>query len=84
MIHAMSNGAAFPIPLFLAGSDVDGADGQGVVTLTNHHRGALTFKDTAAALSHMLTQSAVRPLREDGLANRPLRAFTMQIMDAPK
>lgn len=44
---------------------------------------AMKFLDAQVALELWRTQSKVRPLRPDGQPNRPLTAFTIEIVDPP-
>lgn len=41
---------------------------------------AATFPDVMEALEFWRTQSRERPMRDDGLPNRPLTAFTVELV----
>ena len=49
--------------------------------LTNDDQAALRFKSVRDGLFYVMRQSKVKPLREDGLPNRPLRAFTIEFVE---
>lgn len=59
--------------------DPEAHDGRGDVVFTIDPKRAKKFSSGSAALKFSLQVPSKRPLREDGLANRPLRAFTLEI-----
>jgi len=71
---------------FLKSYDPDGEGGRGSVVTTHSKAEAMKFPHDAAAMACWKQQSRVRPLRTgpggDGMANRPLTAFTVSIEDA--
>jgi hypothetical protein len=72
------NGSGDPGGRYVKSYDPDGHDGYGDVTLTLDSAQAHVYPDGAAALEAWRAQSTVRPLRSDGLPNRPLTAFTVE------
>ena len=60
-------------PWFLMTFDPD--DPQEQVIWTTHRPSARRFADLTEAMTLWKTASTVRPLRDDGLPNRPLTAF---------
>ena len=66
--------------VWLAHFDADAHDGFGDFVLTDKSDRALRFGSTTDAWACWRRQSSVRPLRPDGLPNRPLTAFTVQIV----
>jgi hypothetical protein len=81
--HALSDGAPLPLPMFVVLCDVDACDGFGEIVLTNNPMSAQQFRDAQEALLYYTRVSRVRPTRDDGEPNRPLRAFTIEIYDRP-
>lgn len=82
-------GAATGEPTLIDGAyvalyDPDANDGRGLVVPTWDARAALPFETTAAA-ADCWAQVAAPPhdVRWDGKANRPLTAFTVEILPAP-
>lgn len=65
---------------FLMNFDVAAHNGRAPFPTTIDIRLAKHFPDPAAALEFWRTQSRVRPLRPDGEANRPLTAFTVEVV----
>jgi hypothetical protein len=63
--------------------DPEAFDGRGDVEATMHAHEALKFKSTADAMAFWHQHSKTRPLREDGQPNRPLTAFTIEVVAAP-
>lgn len=59
--------------------DPDAFDGRGDVETTFDVSEALRFPSGGDAFAFWRTQSSVRPLRADGLPNRPLTAFSIEI-----
>src|SRR5215467_7603002 len=64
---------------YVVGCDVDAHDGRGDATLTEDPDRARGFRDPVEALAYWKRPSSVRPVREDGRANRPLTAFTVAV-----
>lgn len=60
--------------------DPDYMGGLGRVWTSDRHADALLFETAAAAFEYWRQPSKVRPLRDDGKPNRPLTAFTVQIV----
>jgi hypothetical protein len=55
------------------------ADGRGYANWTDDPAKAMRFPSMAEALDLWRTQSRVRPLRDDGLPNRPLTAYSIMV-----
>ena len=65
---------------YIKTADVDAFDGRGDVTTTHEITLALKFNSTEKAMEFWRQPSTVRPVREDGKPNRPLCAFTVEIV----
>lgn len=65
---------------FLSFYDPDGFDGHGHAEWVTNPAEALHFPDAVEALTLWKQVSKTRPLRQDGLPNRPLTAFTVSIL----
>lgn len=74
-IWAENYGPEQPINQWVESCDLDAHDGVGHVTFTPVQARALGFLSAAEAEAYTYRQSAVKPLRDDGERNRPLRAF---------
>jgi hypothetical protein len=70
---------------FVKAFDFEGAEGRGELHWTADRTEAMRFDGAGAALEFWKTQSVTVPLRPDGKPNRPLTAFTIEIVpaDAP-
>lgn len=77
---AVNPEANVPVGAFLADFDADAHDGMGHATWTSDRALALEFDSAIAAFSFWKTQSTVRPKRRDGHPNRPLTAFSVEIV----
>lgn len=66
-------------PSWLMAYDVDAYGGTGFVELTPNPEYALQFPDELAVMAAMGSTSRVKPVRPDGLPNRPLAAFTVMV-----
>ena len=58
----------------------DANNGRGLITACSSKIEAKRFKTTADAHSFWMTQSTIDPVRPDGQPNRPLTAFTIEII----
>jgi hypothetical protein len=67
--------------LYLAHYDPDANDGAGAVAWTHNIDEALQFADAGEAWECYRRPSRAKPLRLDGLPNRPLTALTITIED---
>jgi hypothetical protein len=76
----MSSGAR-PPGQYIKSFDPEAYDGRGDAEGTFDKREALTFTTGEDALNFWRQQSKTRPLREDGRPNRPLTAFTVEIVE---
>lgn len=65
---------------FVHDFDADANDGIGVIVATPVIDRAKQFESGKEATEFWKTQSAVRPLRPDGKPNRPLTAFTVELV----
>jgi hypothetical protein len=75
-----------PLPLdghYLRSADVNAHGGRGSVDAVQDPAEARRFPDVVDAMEYWRRQSEVRPLRPDGLPNRPLTAYTVEVVDAP-
>lgn len=61
----------------------DGGSGRGVIGVTSDASQALRFTDTADAFECWRSISATHPQQSDGKPNRPLTAFTIEMIKAP-
>ena len=69
---------------YLKTYDVEAHGGRGDATFTDDPNDALCFPNAAEALKAWQTRSVTRPDRPDGKPNRPLTAFTVEIMSLPE
>lgn len=69
-----------PINALVKSCDVDAHRGQGSAEFTRRLENALRFVTHGDALQYWRRQSTIKPLRDDGRSNRPLTAFTVEIM----
>lgn len=74
---------AAPSGAWLKSYTPDSHGGRGSATWTMNADEALKFEDAKEAIAFYRLQSVVKPWREDGKANRPLTAFTVEIVDLP-
>jgi hypothetical protein len=65
---------------FVRRFDPDARDGIGELFVTRHIGEARHFPDPTEALELWRAQSTVRPIRHDGKPNRPLTAFTVELV----
>lgn len=65
---------------YLAAFDPDGMDGAGVATWSRDAARAMTFDSVEAASSTYRMVSVVKPFRDDGRPNRPLTAYTVELV----
>lgn len=66
--------------LYIKQFSPDARGGRGEVVFTNNGTQALTFATYAEAFEFWRQQSTVQPLRPDGQPNRPLTAWTVEII----
>jgi len=75
----------FDVPEYLVDYDVDAMDGFGTATLCPDVDKAMTFPDFASAMTAWKTRSTVQPTRfHDGKPNRPLTAYTVEVVALAK
>ena len=80
---ALSEGATFACAesgKYVADYRPDLCDGRGVVATSREIAKAKFFDNQSQALAFYRTQSRTRPLRDDGGVNRPLTAFTVELV----
>lgn len=79
---ALANGDPLSDPpgSYLASYQPDAFGGLGFAKWTSEPALALHFSSRAAAFDFWRQQSTVRPLRADGKPNRPLTAYTVEIL----
>ena len=65
---------------YVVACDVDARDGRGVLVDTPDQARATVFPSAFDALEYWKRQSTRRPLRDDGKPNRPLTAFTVEVV----
>jgi hypothetical protein len=70
----------FPDGLYLRDYNLEDFEGLGSFELTADITEAKRWASAAEALEAYRTASAVRPLRPDGRPNRPLTAFTVEVV----
>lgn len=70
----------FATPRWLESGDVEAHDGLGSADLTDDASKAKQFEDPGSAFKFWRQQSVKRPIRSDGQPNRPLTAFTVEIL----
>ena len=79
VLGSASSGWTPDVPTWVKSCDVDGMDGVGLAELTTNMTEAITFKDAGEAMRFWRRRSRVRPLRDDGMPNRPLTVYTVEI-----
>lgn len=80
-IKGLANGGETPLAgAYVKTYDPDAHGGRGSVTGTENVTEALRFPDTAAAFERWRVTSSVEPFRADGHPNRPLTAFTVEML----
>ena len=77
---AVNGGERVPVGAFLETFDANAHGGQGMATWTTDRSKAMEFDSALQAFSFWKTQSTVRPRRPDGQPNRPLTAFSVEIV----
>lgn len=65
---------------YVAEFDPDGYSGRGNLRLTRDPASAIKFHDFVAAVEYWKQQSIEKPLRPDGKPNRPLTAYTVEMV----
>jgi hypothetical protein len=65
---------------YLKAYDPEAFDGRGDAVFTNDVAEAMTFKSMEEALTFAHRTPKARPLRADGRPNRPLTAFTLEVV----
>lgn len=69
-----------PTGLYLENFDPEAGHGWGAAAFTSNLKDALVFPDFKAAWELIGTRPKKRPTRPDGRPNRPLTAFTLEIV----
>src|SRR5215468_8311401 len=65
---------------YVSAFDPEFADGRGGITFSSHRSKALRWRDFLEACDAWRTQSKKKPVREDGKPNRPMTAYSIQIV----
>jgi hypothetical protein len=76
--------AGDPTGMFVVDCDVDAYDGRGDAALTDDVYAARRFDTPGDAMTFYTRTSTVRPFRPDGHPNRPLTAFTVEVLALPQ
>ncbi len=77
----------FPLPFdgqYLKSFDFEAHDGQGDIDLTPDISEAMKFDDVVCAVKFRNRIPECKPLRPDGLPNRPLTAATWRFQQVPE
>lgn len=74
----------FSLPLFLREFDPEAHGGLGAIDLTNDPLRAKRFASSEEAAAEWKRIPESKPLRRDNKPNRPLTAFSVQILDIPE
>jgi hypothetical protein len=80
LIRLEGNGQWLPPGTYLMECDHEAHEGRGAVVSTPNLEQAMRFADLAEAMRFWNKQSTLRPLREDGKPNKPLTAFTIEVV----
>jgi len=70
--------------MYVASYDPDGNDGMGTITFTENPDEALKYDNMVVAMDAYRAVSNTHPTRLDGLPNRPLTAYTVELLYVPK
>jgi hypothetical protein len=65
---------------YLRAYDPDAFDGRGLISTTHDPAKAMRFSDLEHAVACWKLQSTVHPRRTDGQPNRPLSAYTVELV----
>lgn len=65
---------------YVKGMDFEAFEGRGHLVVTHDRGKALEFPSIMAAMAYWQTTSKTVPLRPDGKPNRPLTAYTVEII----
>lgn len=79
-LHSFTGSAG--LPAYLVRCDFEANGGRGEVLWTVERDKAMRFDTPGAAFAYWKTPSQSVPLRPDGKPNRPLSAFTIEIVPA--
>lgn len=67
---------------YFASVDIEGGDGRGAFAFTTDPARAMRWPSASDALADWRAQCSSVPLRPDGKPNRPMTAFTVEIIPA--
>lgn len=84
LLRIVGSASSGPLPIdgqWVKDMDVEFGNGRGYLTATRHRSEAMRFADAGEALAYWQRTSKVRPLRPDGKPNRPLTAYTVEVVD---
>lgn len=66
---------------YVVSSDVDAHNGLGELVVSDDIGKAMKFPNSYAAMAYWSRQSVLQPLRPDGKPNRPLTAYTTEVVE---
>jgi hypothetical protein len=81
--YHLGPGMADPSGLYFADADVEAHSGRGEATFTSDPRQAKRFANAARAMAWWRQVPEAMPVRPDGEPNRPLTAYTVEILPDP-
>ncbi len=79
-VEAVKHDGETPAGEYLERYDPEAHGGRGEATFTRDIERAMVFPDVGAVWRCIRKQPRARPIRPDGKPNRPLMAFTLQIL----
>lgn len=82
--RALPGEAPYPRATYLKSMDWEADRGRGRAELTESQDEAMTFDSRKDVFLFWRRQSEVQPLRPDGLPNKPLTAYTINIIEKGK
>src|SRR5512143_273117 len=80
--HVLDQKAESPVGKFITGFRPLAHAGQGEVLFSPHLQDALAFESKTEAIAYYRQIPAHRRIRPDGQPNRPLTAFTVEVLEA--
>lgn len=83
VIRILANAAGYPCPEadhYVMNMDCEAHDGRGHLLATKSLDAARKFATSGEALTYYQRTSRTRPVRPDGRPNRPLTAYTIEIL----
>lgn len=81
VLRGQANGQSTPYDgQFLKAFDFEAEGGRGMIDMTPDPEQAMRFDDVGAAIAFRNRSPECKPLRDDGLPNRPLTATHWEVM----